>query len=387
MLLIFIFNFSNKSHAVSGYLNSFNTTYGTKGTAIDSCNLCHTVKPALNNYGNAYLNSGYNFQNIENQDSDGDGFTNITEINARTFPGDPDSKPVNSSDTTPPTAPTNLTANNVTNSSIFLSWSAATDNVGVSGYKIFRDYIEIANTSSTNYTDTNITPSTTYTYYVQAFDAVGNVSPNSNIIQVTTPAVTSNFRILSPNEGEKFQAGSVLPITWEPHPKATYYNISYSTNNGLTWIPIENGIMSNSYNFDTSLFKKNVKCRILVSAFNSNYVQIASDKTDLPITIELATINTPAGGEVLTNGNTLNINWTSSPVLTNTAKVSVYYKLNNSFVWKLAGTLNGNPGNYNWTLPTVNQNSKAIIKIVFRNNMGTLLGTAVSNPITITISK
>ena len=480
LLLLFIFTFSSKSHAVSGYLNSFNTTYGTKGTAIDSCNLCHTVKPALNNYGNAYLNSGYNFKNIENQDSDGDGFTNIAEINARTFPGDPNSKPVSNTDTTPPTvtafsipatsnsltisittftatdnvgvtgylltetsttpsataagwstnpltsytfsspgtktlyawakdaagnvstsrsatttitintsdttsptAPTNLTANNVTNSSISLTWSAATDNVGVTGYKIFRDYIEIANTSSTSYTDTNITPSTTYTYYVQAFDAAGNVSSNSNIVQVTTPAITSTFRIMTPNNGEKFQAGSAITISWESHPNAAYYNIAYSTNNGFTWIPIENGILGNTYNWKVPNFKKNVKCKILVTAFNSNYVQIASDKTDLPFSIELATINNPTGGEILTNGNSLNISWTSSPVLTNTAKVSVYYKLNNSFFWKLAGTLNGNPGNYNWTVPTVNQNSNVTIKIVFRNNMGTVLGVAVSNPITI----
>lgn len=482
-IFLFIMTFSGNSHAVSGYLNSFNTTYGTKGTAIDSCNLCHTVKPALNNYGNAYLTSGYNFKAIENQDSDGDGFTNIAEINARTFPGDPNSKPsgntdtipptitafsipatsnsltiqiitftatdnvavtgylitetpttpsataagwttnaptsytfnspgiktlyawakdsagnistsksatvtitINTSDTTPPIPPTNLTANNITDSSVSLSWSASTDNVGVAGYKIFRDYLEIANTISTSYTDINITPSTTYTYYVQAYDAAGNISLNSNVIQVTTPAINTSFRILTPNNGENFLAGTPITITWQPHSKAEYYNISYSINNGLTWIPIENGIMGNTYTWNSTNFKKNVKCKILVTAFNSNYVQIASDKTDLPFIIELATINRPVGGEVLTNGNTLNISWTSSPVLANTATVSVYYKFNNSFVWKLAGTINGNPGSYNWVVPSVTKNSQAIIKVVFRNNVGSVLGVAVSNPITISPS-
>lgn len=475
--------FSSNSHAVSGYLNSFNTTYGTKGTAIDSCNLCHTVKPALNNFGNAYLTSGYNFRTIENQDSDGDGFTNIEEINARTFPGDPNSKPVsntdttpptvtafsipatsnsltipittftatdnvgvtgylltesstspsataagwsvnkptsytfntagtktlyawakdavgnvsasksatvtitiNTSDTIPPTAPTNLTANNVTNSSISLSWSASTDNVGVAGYKIFRDYLEIASTASTNYIDTNITPSTTYTYYVQAYDAAGNISSNSNPVQVTTPAVTTSFRILTPNNGEKFTSGSPISITWEPHPKATYYNISYSLNNGLIWIPIENGIMGNTYTWNYTNFKKNVKCKILVTAFNSNYIQIASDSTDLPITIEVASISRPTGGEIVFNGNTLNLTWTNSPVLANVSKVSIYYKINNSFIWKLATNLNGNPGTFNWTVPSVSKTSKAVIKIVFRDNKGTILGSATSNPILISPS-
>ncbi|MCX7771227.1 MAG: hypothetical protein N2202_09155 [Proteobacteria bacterium] len=480
-ILALTFVFNSKSFAISGYLNSFNTTYGTKGTVLDSCNLCHTVKPAVNNYGAAYMNNGYSFKAIENLDSDGDGFTNIAEINARTFPGDPNSKPSNNTDNTPPvvtafsipatsnsltisittftatdnvgvtgylltetsttpsatangwsatapttytfstagtktlyawakdaagnvstsksatvtitlntadttspTAPTNLTANSVTTSSVSLSWSASTDNVGVAGYKIFKNYVEIGTTTLTNYTDSNVSPSTTYTYYVQAFDSAGNISQNSNIVQVTTPAVVSGFRILTPNNGEKFLSGSPIPITWEAHPNATYYNISYSTNNGLTWIPLENGIMGTTYNWNTTNFKKNVKCRILVTAYNSNYIQIASDKTDLPFTIEVATINKPSGGEIITNGKTLNITWSSSPVLSTTAKVSIYYKLNNSFIWKLAGTINGNPGSYNWSVPVVTKDTKAVIKVVFRNSLGSVLGVAISNPITIT---
>jgi hypothetical protein len=67
------------------------------GSAIGSCSLCHTGSvPALNPYGAAYKTAGRNvaaFAVIENLDSDGDGFTNIVEINAHTFPGDPNSHP------------------------------------------------------------------------------------------------------------------------------------------------------------------------------------------------------------------------------------------------------------------------------------------------------
>jgi hypothetical protein len=86
----------SNAYASSDYLSLFNSQYGTSGTALNSCSVCHSATPALNSYGNAYLNSGYNFAAIESQDSDGDTFTNIVEINARTFPGNAASYPIGS---------------------------------------------------------------------------------------------------------------------------------------------------------------------------------------------------------------------------------------------------------------------------------------------------
>jgi hypothetical protein len=63
-------------------------------TRIDDCTLCHTATSfAFNPYGLAYGANGENFAAIEPLDSDGDGFTNIAEINALTFPGDPADSP------------------------------------------------------------------------------------------------------------------------------------------------------------------------------------------------------------------------------------------------------------------------------------------------------
>src|SRR3990172_4668269 len=88
--------------AVSKYLSDFNATYGTAGTALGDCTVCHSGVPQLNPYGQAFKNAGHSFSAIESQDSDGDGFSNITEIDARTFPGDANSKPAPPQDTTPP---------------------------------------------------------------------------------------------------------------------------------------------------------------------------------------------------------------------------------------------------------------------------------------------
>jgi hypothetical protein len=83
------------------------------GTSLQSCDLCHTASlPSLNPYGAAYKSKGRNtaaFGSIENLDSDGDGFSNIQEINALTFPGNPSSKPAAPTATNvPPPTSTNV---------------------------------------------------------------------------------------------------------------------------------------------------------------------------------------------------------------------------------------------------------------------------------------
>lgn len=76
------------SSAVPSYLTSFNSRYGTASTRLNSCQVCHTSVPSRNSYGAAFGNANHNFATIENLDSDGDGYSNIVEINARFFPGD-----------------------------------------------------------------------------------------------------------------------------------------------------------------------------------------------------------------------------------------------------------------------------------------------------------
>lgn len=74
------------------YLDAFNQQYDTEGTRLDACATCH-INPngggSRNPYGMAYEASERDFASIEALDSDGDGFTNVEEINALTFPGDP----------------------------------------------------------------------------------------------------------------------------------------------------------------------------------------------------------------------------------------------------------------------------------------------------------
>lgn len=115
-----------------------------------------------------------------------------------------------------PTVPTSVFATTVNSSSILVSWVASTDNVGVTGYKIY--YTDAADTVFTpitltsasltyplSYTVTGLTLSTTYTFTIKAFDAANNLSDASEAISASTTALDTT----PPNTPDNFNAEKV----------------------------------------------------------------------------------------------------------------------------------------------------------------------------------
>jgi len=88
---------ANTAWSRSGYLNEFNSRYGTVNTKLDDCNTCHVTTRNRNPYGadleRALNSNGFDtavsLESIEPDDADGDGASNILEIVAGTYPGDP----------------------------------------------------------------------------------------------------------------------------------------------------------------------------------------------------------------------------------------------------------------------------------------------------------
>jgi hypothetical protein len=174
-------------------------------------------------------------------------------------------------DTTAPTAPT-LSASGITSTTTSLSWTGATDNVGVASYDVYQGGVFKANVTTTTYAVTGLTASTTYSFYVIAKDAAGNVSPASNTVSVTTPVSTityctsqgnittdekigkvvfgtisnastgttgyENFTALSSNAGR----GTAYTITITPAWTSTVYSEGYSV-----WIDYnQNGVFTDA---------------------------------------------------------------------------------------------------------------------------------------------
>lgn len=108
-------------------------------------------------------------------------------------------------DTTAPSAPQNLSGTVVSSSLINLSWSASTDAVGVTGYRLERcqgasctNYVEVATPTGTSYADSGRAESTAYRYRVRASDAVGNLSAYSSVVTAVTPAAPPPADTTSP---------------------------------------------------------------------------------------------------------------------------------------------------------------------------------------------
>ena len=100
------------------------------------------------------------------------------------------------SDTTVPSTPT-LSASGTTQTSTNLSWTTSTDNVGVTGYNVYRGTTLLTTVTGTTYTATGLTASTAYAFTVRARDAAGNLSAVSNTVNVTTLANTTDTTVPS----------------------------------------------------------------------------------------------------------------------------------------------------------------------------------------------
>ncbi|WP_338648594.1 GEVED domain-containing protein [Flavobacterium sp. KS-LB2] len=293
-------------------------------------------------------------------------------------------------DTTAPSAPTALTASGTTQTTTTLSWTAATDNVGVTGYNVYRGTTLLGTVSSTTYNVTGLTAATAYTFSVKAKDAAGNISASSNVVNVTTTSGGSTATDLLFSEyieGSSNNKALEISNATGGAINLSIYSIKKQTNGAGAWstglsltgtlnngskFTIVNSLMAStcypisSANLSTSatemafngndavgLFKNGVLIDI-IGTFNGGTANFAADETirrKATVTSPTTTFNKTAQWDSYTSDTCNNL---GSRVVEKTPKTSVTLDINDIAIYP-------NPSNGNFSIN--NSNKKYAIEI------------------------
>ena len=227
-----------KAEAVPGYLTSFASTYPAATTLSSSCLICHTTASASpstrNPYGSAY-GSGHSFTAIANLDSDGDTFTNITEINANTYPGNAASVPAGTNtapvavnDSYSVAAGATLTVNAATGVLANDTDAQGTTLTAVLGAGPSTGTFSLNSNGGFTYTPTIASGSITFTY--RASD--GSLTSNLATVTITVTAATAAGPLTVSPAGGLTSSGTVGgPFT----PPSQSYTLTNSGGSPMNW--------------------------------------------------------------------------------------------------------------------------------------------------------
>ena len=244
-------------------------------------------------------------------------------------------------DTVAPTVPTGLSATAVSTSQINLSWSPSTDNNAVAGYKIFRNGTQITTVSGTTYNNTGLSPSTTYTYIVSAYDAAGNNSAQSTAASATTLSSTDTTAPTVPTGlSATAVSTSQINLSWSPSSDNTAV-VGYKIFRNGTQITTVSGTTYNNTGLSPS-----TTYTYIVSAYdaagNNSAQSTAASATTLSSTD--TTAPTVPTGLSATAVSTSQINLSWSPSSDNTAVVGYKIFRNGTQITTVSGTTYNNTG-------------------------------------------
>jgi hypothetical protein len=190
---------------------------------------------------------------------------------------------------------------------------------------------------------------------------------------------------------ETIPSGSLYNVQWEAPSRAVAFKLKYSLDRGLTWIPIPNTaefITGTNYDWQVPIPWGNRKqCLIKVIAYDSYGKKIGEDESDYLFTIEVVKLTWPNGIEVLASNSTQTITWTTNATKKPVAKVRLYYTKDGGVTWNpicdpITGkcALTGNPGSYEWEVPTVGKwKDKCKVKVMLKDASGNILGEDASD--------
>ena len=218
-----------------------------------------------------------------------------------------------------PTAPTSLTAAAESESQVNLSWTASTDNVGVTGYQIERcegagcsSYALVSTVPGTTYNDTGLLDGTRYRYRVRATDAANNLSVYSNIASAATPDITAPTAPASLTAAAESE--SQINLSWSAstdNVAVTRYQIERCKGAGCSSFTQIATTTTTTYNNTGLLASRSYSYRVRATDAASNlsgYTDIVSAKT-LDTTAPTVPTGLTAAAE---SESQVNLSWSAS---------------------------------------------------------------------------
>lgn len=259
-------------------------------------------------------------------------------------------------DSTAPSTPGSLSSSNVGQAAATLTWSASTDNVGVTAYEVTKDGTTWTNAGNvTSYTFTGLTASTTYTLQVRALDAAGNRSAASSL-QVTTSAATDST---APTMAGSITTSAVTSSGFTMTYSAGSDNVGVSryevsVDGGTTWI-VNGTNLSYAATGKAASTTYQLRVRCFDAAGNVSNVLSGTVTTSAGAS-ETLTVNTPAAQYTGTA-------FTVSGTYANGTPTALDYSLDGGTTWVAASSPTISGGNYSFSVTISTANASQTVKV------------------------
>ena len=187
--------------------------------------------------------------------------------------------------------------------------------------------------------------------------------------------------VVSPNGAETWVSGSTQTIEWAAPPEAEKFRVFFSEDSGTTWQQIGTGFITEK-NLEWVIpfvVGQKTQCLVMVIGYDSSERIVGGDSSDGLFTIDGLEPIYPNGGETFIATHVYTITWTTSPGVNQVRKVKLYYSLNGGITWRKINAITGNPGTYDWKVPSMRKlKTNCKIKVVFIDDKRKTVGKAVS---------
>lgn len=233
-----------------------------------------------------------------------------------------------------------------------------------------------------------------YSYYIlNDMTKINNnysIATNYGVVDIL-PNSGALVKVLIPNGGEKFKAGSTYSIKWEAPLNAYKFNLSFSTDNKTSWNNITTVLASSRCSSDgkkyTCTYNWTIPAQdnrkpssfVRVQALDGSNQNLGIDTSDKSFVIDVLRVTSPNGGESLTAGSTHKIKWETYSLTKTVSSVVLQYTFNGGTTWTNITTITGtNPGEFDWIIPNISSvNCK--VRVILRDSTGTVITSDVSD--------